>query len=95
MLSLREGFFAAGMRAEVDFLIASKFTGEVSYWRDGGELRRKMTNVSTGENGDATTSAKSEREAKIRSQLEGWVKVFADSPIRILFKAGSIRKIEW
>lgn len=38
----RFGFRMAGMMAEIDYLGREKVSGEVHYWREGDELRRKL-----------------------------------------------------
>ena len=94
-MQLRDGFRLAGMRAEVGYLAKERFTGELLYTRSGPELKREMKEIIAGENGDADIDQDvTKRVIQLAEVLDKWI-VSPESPMRIFFKRGFIKRIEF
>ena len=94
-MSLRDGFRMAGMKAEISFLAKEKFTGELIYTPAGQDMGRKMTHVSTGENGNGDVDGgATERLLELIKIVEDWA-VNPEGPMRIFFKRGFVKRIEF
>lgn len=73
------------------YLSEHKFSGEVKFWFESGELRRSLVSVFTGDvdaNGTRATSLE-----KFLPKIEDWLSN-SDSPIKVMFRGGEIRRVE-
>lgn len=85
----------SGMIAEIEYLAKERFTGQIVYWRDGEELRRKMENTYTESSKDLPDARVSERVLEIGSRLKEWIAHPESSRMTILFSRGYMRKLKW
>lgn len=93
MVDVRNGFRLAGMSAEIAYLRREGFSGEAVYWREGCEMRRKISVTDLpSPNGDSRSLRDIPAE-----RLEGifceWLRQ-AETNLKIIFSRGNISKIE-
>jgi hypothetical protein len=93
-MSLRDGWRLAGMKSEITYLASERFTGRAIYWREGEELRRRLTFTDMGDNGMKKPELPSDPLINFQGRLEQWIRT-AETKIKMLFSHGVIKKIEF
>lgn len=95
---LKRGFWIEGFKAESNYLVRERFTGEVTYWFDNSELRRTVKFICTGKDstsqpdpGDRTVPFT--RFAKFVPRIDEWCEE-SEGPLKFFFDGGEIRRLE-
>ena len=93
-MGLRLDFYLCGMVAEVDFLAREKFTGQALYWRDGQEMRRRLTRVDVGGPHGSMETGAVIRSESFYERFKEWVN-HGEGKMRIFFTQGFVKRIEF
>lgn len=95
---MRQAWRFAGMKAELQHLIAAGFSGEALYWfeRSDGqdELRRRITEILTPENSNPNGAGRPGLPlARVLERAEQW-NARPEGRLTVSFCAGAVRKVE-